>query len=58
MLNRDLVYMAVAAFVAQAIGSRWVSSEHQVLMTFIGFLGALVGLAAYALIMEEHKPKE
>jgi hypothetical protein len=50
MLNRAFVYMALAAFVAEAIGSHWVLSEDMVLMTSIGFVGAAVGMAVHELL--------
>jgi hypothetical protein len=49
MLNRAFVYMALSAFVAEAMGSHWVSSQDTVLMASIGFVGAAVGMAVHEL---------
>ncbi len=45
MFNRAYVYMALAAFFAQAIGSHWVASHRVILIVIVAFFGGAIGLA-------------
>ncbi len=45
MFNRAYVYMALAAFFAQAIGSHWVASHRGILIVIVAFFGGAIGLA-------------
>jgi hypothetical protein len=48
-LNRAYVYMALAAFFAQAVGSFWVAPNRSVVIAIVAFFGGAIGLAIHEL---------